>query len=641
MITKDEAHAEIATEKIDEICQQLATDCQVRRKLPGGGLLHVDRLMPFLCVYRRNPARKDAGTRLFVTGEAAFLTAPGDAPVRRGIRPLVRRIAETASARFGAFLLLEIWSAPDEDVPRRLNEKTREPMPPPPEFRILELKHSLVGDTVNTLRFALERIKSQQISAGVQVVARNSIGPPGLQSLLTASDAESISCCVLGLEIVPIYRQGEDGEPFPTILRQMHRGVSRALKKAFLTFSLSHTNTRPQHFWALGRRKIELRAWKTDRELADVSSKTDLLLQVTPINAESAWHEFEESDFQCRPIFQYRPLSIDPLLLKRQVNLIQTEQIADATLAAVFRQTQSELDRQITMLSDIGTRRFLPGSMQVFGGVDASLLGLAYRLMEQQKLPDEGQPEERVGANDFARRAAAEVEAYRHQFPNFTAQVLVRDDIFSGMLCSGGNLLIGRETSIAADRVGPLIAHEVGTHLLTYYNGLAQPLRLLSTGLAGYDGLQEGLAVLSEYLVGRLTRGRLRLLAARVIAVHALLKGAEFIETYRILVDDHQFEQRTAFTVTLRVYRGGGLTKDAIYLRGLVEIVEYLRRGGPLEPLFVGKIAADHVPIIRELLQREVLRPPPLTPRYMHSENVEHRIVRIREGMGILDMVRD
>ena len=31
-----------------------------------------------------------------------------------------------------------------------------------------------------------------------------------------------------------------------------------------------------------------------------------------------------------------------------------------------------------------------------------------------------------------------------------------------------------------------------------------------------------------------------------------------------------------AFTITMRVFRSGGLTKDAVYLRGLRELVDHL-----------------------------------------------------------------
>ncbi len=625
---------------IDEVCDRLVAGQRVGLSLPGGGRLSIDRLLPFLCVYRRNPRRRDAGTRMLVNGEAAYLNAPGDAPVRRGLRRLVRRIAETASARFGAFLVVEIWSAPDSQVPRVMDEATGEPLLPAPAFRILQRSPNPPEDAVNALKFALERIKLDRRAAQVEVLIKGRVHPPGSQPLLTSTEAKRINCFVLGLEIRPVYRDAEQGDPFPGVLRGLHRGVGRGLKKAFFAFALARTNVRPQHFYALGRRTLEKRVWQVDHQLAQVGQRFNFLLQVTPVNAESSWHQFQESRFQKAPAFQYRPLSVDPLLLKRELNRIPAERLVDPTLAHLFRQTQDELDRLITMLADVGTRRFLPGSLQVFGGVDPQLLSLANDILHRfPAARGDERRDQQLDAKELARRARREIRAYQRQDPSFTATVQVREDMFSGLLSSGGNLLIGRETMVPAQRVEALLAHEVGTHLVTYFNGLAQPLRLLSTGLAGYDALQEGLAVMSEHLVGGLSRGRLRMLAARVVAVHTLIEGADFVQTYRLLTQVHGFEKRTAYTVTLRIYRGGGLTKDAVYLRGLVEILDYLRRGGQLEPLLVGKLAVDHVPVVRELLHRQVLRLTPLTPRYMTLATIQDKLTQLRQGVTVYDLV--
>jgi hypothetical protein len=86
------------------------------------------------------------------------------------------------------------------------------------------------------------------------------------------------------------------------------------------------------------------------------------------------------------------------------------------------------------------------------------------------------------------------------------------------------------------------------------------------------------------------------------------------------------FEQRTAFNITTRAFRSGGLTKDIVYLRGLIKLLEYLRRGGELEPLFVGKISVDHVAIINELQLRNVLRPAPLRPRYFNNQGTVDKL---------------
>src|SRR5690606_21538659 len=130
-------------------------------------------------------------------------------------------------------------------------------------------------------------------------------------------------------------------------------------------------------------------------------------------------------------------------------------------------------------------------------------------------------------------------------------------------------------------------------------------LQLLASGLSGADELQEGLAVLAEALLGGLTRTRLRKLAARVVAVHRLTQGADFIDVYRELNHGFGFDQHTAFKVTLRVFRGGGLTKDAIYLRGLQQVLDYVATGHPIEVLLVGKFGLSHVPLVAQLLERE------------------------------------
>ncbi|MDP2400706.1 MAG: DUF1704 domain-containing protein, partial [Actinomycetota bacterium] len=184
-----------------------------------------------------------------------------------------------------------------------------------------------------------------------------------------------------------------------------------------------------------------------------------------------------------------------------------------------------------------------------------------------------------------------------------------------------------------------LLQHEIGTHVVTHHNGRAQPLRLLALGLPGYDELQEGLAVLGEYLAGGLTPERLRLLAGRVVAVHAMLDGAEFPECWSLLVQ-RGFTQRAAFTIAARVYRGGGLTKDAMYLRGLVGILEYMGEGCDFDRLFLGKYAIRHVPVMDELLLRKVLSPPLVLPRYLQREDALERLARLARGVTVPQLMK-
>src|SRR5690606_1582707 len=245
---------------------------------------------------------------------------------------------------------------------------------------------------------------------------------------------------------------------------------------------------------------------------------------------------------------------------------------------------------------------------------------------------------ELVRAPAFQQLALRELNRYREVYPEIDNTVELRRDI-TGLMVSDGSLLIGDTLAVRPDRVMPLIHHEVGTHVLTFVNGSAQPLRQLAFGLAGYDEFQEGLAVLSEYLVGGLDRARLRLLAARVVAAHSVEEGATFIDTFRLLTSDHGYSDRGAWSIAVRVHASGGFTRDLIYLRGLVELVDLLRRGMPLEPLYIGKLARKHIPILEELRHRGILRRPPLVPRYLHDPAAAERLEALRDGLPLTRMI--
>lgn len=625
---------------IDQVCDRFRRGQQTRKSIGTDGQLFLDRSLPFLSVYRAPEEFRDSGTAQLICSEAAHLITPTTGVPHKRLAKLVHRLAKTSCDMLDGFLLFEIWSIPDELVPRRFDPESGEPVFPGPAFRIFYRGPGGMQSTIDSLARSLQTLKINRQTASVIVDSRGKPYPPGKSELLPVTDSEETKCYYIGLEVLPVYRNPETGEVLPRVLRQMRRGFGRVLKEVFFTFSHAHTRSRPRHYQALGQRTLVKAVWEVDRQLAEISERFDFLLQVTPVNAEAAWREFKRCHFNVTPTFHYRPLTVDPLLLKRQLYQIPIEKIEDPTVAHLFRQKQDELDRKITMISDIGTDRFLHGSLQVFGGIEPSLLKIACELLSAlspRSREDAGGKE--YTAQMFAERAWEEIAYYRARYPEFTAKVKVSEELYSGLLVSGDTLLIGHETQIPVSRVEALLQHEVGTHLVTYFNGRAQPLQQLRTGLPGYDGLQEGLAVLAEYLAGGLSRPRMRLLGARVVAIHHLIQGASFVETFHILVKDYGLPHRTAYTVTMRVYRGGGLTKDAVYLRGLVEMLDYVRMGGELDTLLIGKLARDHVPMVKELRMREVLPPPPLMPRYMSVPDLAQRLDRVRRMRSVLELV--
>lgn len=630
----------LSQELLSDIHARLLAGQPVRCDLPGGGALYMERPLPFLTVYRQT-ADDDLGTSELIRGEAAYLIVPLSM-TKKELTQLLKSIIDLQRERFGAFLMIEIWSADDADVEAAFRESALEPTEFRPAFSIEVRKPHTPMRTIEALRRQLERITHLKQSAAVAVDTSSQATLGSVASQLTLNKLREMGTEVIGICVRPIYRNHSTGELYPSVLRMVKRNIGRALKQACFAFCKVHTNTTPEHFYSLGRSTILSSVKFVDRRLNEISKSFSFLLQVTPVNAEAAWHEFQKGHFEIGPTYYYRPLSMEPSELKRQLFQLAISKIEDPTLSELFHERQDELDRKITMLSDVGTKRFVFGSQQVYGELTASLLSLSQSLLERINAHNrEDMSAGEVTAGEFAKYARKEVAYYKKQMPQFAAEVVIRDDMYAGLMCSDGHLLIGKDAKMPRTRIEALLHHEVGTHLLTYYNGLKEPFKLLHTGLAGYDSLQEGIAVLSEYLVGGLSKPRLRLLAARVWAVHMLLEGATFVETFRALTKDYGFSQRVAYTVTMRVYRGGGFTKDAVYLRGLVEILDYLGLGGTLEPLFVGKIAVEHIRFVRELLHRKVIHPAEVQPRYLQLPGVAERLEKLSAGMTVLNLIED
>jgi uncharacterized protein (TIGR02421 family) len=373
-----------------------------------------------------------------------------------------------------------------------------------------------------------------------------------------------------------------------------------------------------------------------DRELADLAESFRFLLDVTPVNVGDARAQFLNGDSPT-PQFRYRRLDDRPDVLRARLECIDVHAVADASLAHLLRAKHRELELQIDMLSARSTDDFLSLSLELYGTVSPSLLEEATAVLDEFP-PEHRESETLLDAGDFARLVEMELDIYRWIDPDICAHVELRDDT-PGVMVSHGDVLIGTSTKVAARRVNALLQHEVGTHVITHVNGARQPLRLLAAGLAGYEETQEGLAVLAEHLVGELGATRLRELASRVVAVHRMIGGDSFSAVHAALVAAG-IPEGSAFTTTMRAFRAGGLTKDAIYLRGLQNVLAHVRDGGGLEVLLLGKLPLVEAPLVEDLLRRGVLTPPLLRPRYLTNATTVERLRNLRHTTRVTDLLR-
>jgi uncharacterized protein (TIGR02421 family) len=590
------------------------------------GYLDIERPLPVLVIHRTDV--DDDVTPQLLFGQSALLVVGRDAPSHQ-LAELVRTVARVQADAFGAFLVVELWSAP---IPSE--DMYGDSIP----FRVVTGASDVIPQPASVLAASVEEIRIGRARATVDVDTEAVIAPRGMDPVLDQIEARELGCLVLGLEVPEVYRAGDGGPIYPASLRALRSQISTALQQTFFEFIRVQTSYELKDHRELGRRNLVATGTDVDRKLAEIGAGLDPLFHITPINTQTAFRDFVASGYEEDPAFHYRLLPFDPDILKRKLYELPIEDVTDPTVAALLREKRVELDRMITLLEDRDSPRFLPGCLQLYPPVDGTLMAEADAILDQ--VPPEDASSGSVSPAEFAARATAEIDLYRAEVPEIDSAVFLRDDM-PGIMVSRGQLHLSTAARIGHDRVEALIHHEVGTHIVTYQNGLIQPLLLLSAGLPGYEQTQEGLAMIAEYVSGGLQANRLRTIAARVVAVDMMTRGAGFVEIFRRMHVDIQLPPPAAWSVTMRVTRGGGSSKDAIYLRGLIALLDYLRSEdeSALEPLLVGKIALEHVPLIEELLWRRVLKPPRLRPRWLGVRGAQERLSLVHEGLRPADLI--
>ncbi|WP_143960814.1 flavohemoglobin expression-modulating QEGLA motif protein [Litoribacter populi] len=609
------------TEKTRESIQKaLKTGKSLNLNLEPHGKVKIERRLPFLLIYR-NPDPDNKKILRLVLGESSYLVTNTEKDSNDKMAEIIKLISKTLSEEYRAVMIIEIWIGDAECN----------------TFKIKTSKEKAPA-TVDSLYEGLVDFCSHQHDLKAEIEYTPNRHPEDLPPLLTLDQCQEAGAYLVGLEIPPFFEDEEKDEFYYMVFRDFKTQFSKILRKSIYEFIRVQTTFDIRNYQVLGSTVIGPSVWDVDKQLYKIQENFQFLLLISPINTMDAKAEFIEKSYRTNPKFLYRLLPIDPDQLKEELFKINIRSIEDPTLAILFSDKREELEKQITMLKERGTSNFMFSSIRLYSSVDKDLYETARYLLKE--IPPEDFSNSRwVEADELADRCREEVKFYQKHYPRLDAKVEVKNDIV-GMLVSKGQLYIGKSFKVPEERVEALVHHEIGTHVLTFYNGMAQPFKQLSIGFAGYEELQEGIAVLAEYLVGGLTGDRLRLLAARVVAGHCLTEGSTFEETFMELTQQYNLDKESAFQVTARIHQGGGCTKDIIYLRGLIKLIDYLKDGGELEPLFIGKIALKHIPLIEELRMRKILKPAPMTPRFFLNENSLERLEKIKDGLSLIDMIK-
>jgi uncharacterized protein (TIGR02421 family) len=174
--------------------------------------------------------------------------------------------------------------------------------------------------------------------------------------------------------------------------------------------------------------------------------------------------------------------------------------------------------------------------------------------------------------------------------------------------------------------VNALVHHELGVHIVTTVNARKQPLKVFSLGLPGNTFTQEGIAIFNEYRHGCMNLKRLQQLSLRVFAVEMMTKGHCFRHVYQRLTEEFKLSADDAFSICIRVFRGGGFTKDYLYLSGFRDILALSKKRN-IDNLYIGKTGLRYLDTIDSLVDRNILVKPENLPKFPEFESIKNPVL--------------
>lgn len=346
--------------------------------------------------------------------------------------------------------------------------------------------------------------------------------------------------------------------------------------------------------------------FEIDTNLDQLVKKIELLSYVNPLNIEKEKHLFFASKYSENPHFRYPKLKFDPYRLHRMFFSQRLERIEDSDVRKLYQEIIYYYSNMVQCIETIGQgKRFHYNSLRVYGSPTEKDVQNARFILHFADEPMTGDMEKIYSADEA--KAYFEDFAKRYDFPlNIKLSIHIAADAMVNN--SSRTLLIKKNVNFSKNQLLTLANHEIGVHLVTTYNGLLQPLQIFSNGFPKNVETQEGLSVFSEYMSGALTLKRLKELAYRVLASDSLIKGYSFSDTFDLIHNQYKLNRDEAFKITLRAHRGGGFTKDRLYLSGLKKIYKRHLDEKPMDVLLTGKVSLEHEEAINRLLRMGLAR---------------------------------
>lgn len=363
-----------------------------------------------------------------------------------------------------------------------------------------------------------------------------------------------------------------------------------------------------------------------DKNIDALVKQIELLGYVNPINIEEEKERFFASKYLTDPVFKYPEINFDKFKLHRQLFTQPLERIEDNEIRNLYEDIIYAYSGLIQCIENIGNgKHFYFDSLHCFGTPTEN-------DVENAKFILHFEDENKNVAMFQPKYSAKESEVFFKTFSeayDFSYNIGFSDKIsaIAMVLNNTKTLVLNTNHTYSDNEIAVLTNHEIGVHMVTTMNGLLHPLKIFSHGFPNNEETQEGLAVFSEYMSNNLTITRLKELAYRVMAIDSLAKGYPFSRTFRLLHNQYDLDRESAFYITLRAHRGGGFTKDYLYLSGLKKVYDYYHAGKDLSLLLTGKVSLEYAYTIQSLIDKGYAVPSKhITDAFAKNKNTNKKV---------------
>ncbi len=338
-----------------------------------------------------------------------------------------------------------------------------------------------------------------------------------------------------------------------------------------------------------------------DEKVCEIDSKIKLLSFLNPQNLTEQKTIFL-SNPEFSPRFFYRECNLEFEQLRNELKKLPRE--VDHPIYPLYEAKIKNIELKIDLLESIDSPDFKEISKKCFGGVSQTLYRSALKFLRENV--------DKISPDESEELDTKNTESILHNFLKEKKLAhwkinIIEESVSDIQVTKKSIILLKKGATFRKNRLQALLAHEIGTHVFRFENGKVQPLRILERGTANYLRTEEGLAIWNQNQLG-LDLGEKYLTPALLVVAIYMAEKMSFRDLFHYLKNTHNLDNDLAWKLCVKSKRGlkntetkTTFTKDAVYFRGNQDIEKFVKDGGKIADLYVGKIDIDDLPIISQM----------------------------------------